>query len=73
MACEAARNGLGVAMAYEALCRGDIASGRLVMPFPTLVPANRAYYFLRYPQHEGFEPLEKFRSWLLAECRSPNA
>jgi len=68
MACEAARNGLGVAIAYEVLCRSDIESGRLVTPFPTAVPANRAYYFLRYPQYEGFEPLRKFRAWLLSEC-----
>jgi len=68
MACAAARNGLGVAIAHDVLAKDDLESGSLVMPFSVIVPANRAYYFLRLPEHSNFQALEKFRTWLLSEC-----
>jgi len=72
MACAAAISGLGVAMAHEVLVRSDLAAGSLVKPFNIAVSANRAYYFVRMPDHSSFRALEVFRSWLLAECREVN-
>jgi LysR family transcriptional regulator, glycine cleavage system transcriptional activator len=68
LACAAARNGLGVALAHDILVKQDLDSGNLVKAIDITVPANKAYYFVRSPQHPDFEALEKFRSWLLAEC-----
>jgi LysR family glycine cleavage system transcriptional activator len=66
---EAARAGLGAALAPAHLVAGDLASGRLVSPHPAFLPASQAH-LLVYPQeHRTRAPFRAFRTWLLAEAR----
>jgi LysR family glycine cleavage system transcriptional activator len=69
---EAAARGQGVALARSALAEGDLASGRLVRPFPLSLPARNHYYFvcpkaaLRRPE------VRALRDFLLGEAlRTP--
>jgi LysR family glycine cleavage system transcriptional activator len=49
------------------LFRDEIASGRLIQPFPLLAPADRAYYLV-YPESRRNVPkIRKFRDWILEE------
>lgn len=61
----AAMAGRGVTMLTPALFRDEIASGRLIQPFPLLAPAGRAYYLV-YPESRRNAPKVKlFRDWIL--------
>lgn len=61
----AAMAGRGVAMLTPVLFRDEIASGRLIQPFPLLAPADRAYYLV-YPESRRNVPkIRKFRDWML--------
>ena len=52
-------------MLTPALFREEIASGRLIQPFPLLAPAGRAYYLV-YPESRRNAPKVKmFRDWML--------
>lgn len=46
VALEAAADGLGVALAIRELAAAELASGRLVAPFPVILPSRFAYYFV---------------------------
>jgi len=68
---DAAARGQGVALARSALAEGDLASGRLVRPFPASVPARNQYYFvcpkaaLRRPE------VRALRDFLVREAAGP--
>ena len=67
LSVEAAREGLGVALAMKPLVRSEIEAGRLVMPFNITTPASYAYYLVTA---EGTAPggaVDTFRDWLLQE------
>ncbi|HYF19920.1 MAG TPA: LysR substrate-binding domain-containing protein [Ramlibacter sp.] len=71
LAYEAAVDGLGVAMAQEALVAQDLRLGRLVAPFALRVPTQRTY-FLTYPAARRDEPLiRSFRDWVLGTRDAP--
>ena len=64
---QAAVDGLGVALAQEALVRDDLASGRLVKPFEIDMPGEYGYYVVS-PEATADRPKVKaFREWLLNE------
>jgi LysR family glycine cleavage system transcriptional activator len=64
LAIEAAAGGLGVAMGPSALIGEDVASGRLVTPFPDLVLPARSYcaYFRNSARNDG--RIRAFCDWL---------
>jgi LysR family transcriptional regulator, glycine cleavage system transcriptional activator len=70
---QAAIDGLGVALAQEALVRDDLASGRLVKPFDIDMPSDYANYVVT-PEAAAERPKVKaFREWLLAEITASEA
>lgn len=67
LALEAAEAGLGVAIADRHLVAGEIADGRLVIPFDIRLPGRGAYY-LAYPEEHAEKPkIVAFREWILRE------
>jgi LysR family glycine cleavage system transcriptional activator len=69
MLVAAAVEGQGVALARRSLTADDLASGRLVMPFPRSRPlASRRAYFLVAPRESLRKPYVKaFWTWVLEE------
>ncbi|HRE15298.1 MAG TPA: transcriptional regulator GcvA [Usitatibacteraceae bacterium] len=65
---EAARDGVGVALALRPLVDSDIEEGRLVVPFERAVPTHFGY-FLVTPQALTDHPaVEAFRLWILGQA-----
>ncbi|KKC41398.1 LysR family transcriptional regulator [Devosia epidermidihirudinis] len=61
----AAMAGRGVAMLTPAFFRDEIASGRLIQPFPLLASAGWGYYLV-YPESRRNAPkVKRFRDWML--------
>ena len=64
----AAMAGQGFALLTPLLWKGDVAAGRLVMPFADRVSARSWAYWLVYPAERRTIPkVKRFREWLLAE------
>jgi LysR family glycine cleavage system transcriptional activator len=65
MALQAATDGLGVALGRRRIVEADLAAGRLVAPFGTVVVSPDAGYYLVTPQG-AVEPrkVALFRTWL---------
>ncbi len=68
LAMEGAANGLGFAMAADVLCRGDIATGRLIAPFSTRLEGVRSVYFACRKQDVSKRLIRRFRAWLMSEA-----
>ncbi|MGE0502253.1 MAG: LysR substrate-binding domain-containing protein [Rhizobiaceae bacterium] len=68
MSFAAANAGVGVAVANRAYVADDIASGRLVAPFPVQHPNRMGWHFVCPRVHLGAPKIEVFRSWLLGEA-----
>jgi len=66
MAIEAARLGKGIACVPDVLVAGDLASGRLVAPFPQPVASTGAYCILYRKHQKDLPQVRAFRSWLAA-------
>lgn len=64
----AAMAGQGLALLTPFLWSGDIAAGRLVMPFPDRV-SNRgwAYWLVAPPERRKVPKIKRFREWLVGE------
>ena len=60
-ACE---RGLGVALGRGGLCADELASGRLVRPFPHSRPADYAYYVVTPEGHAEAPRVRAFLAWL---------
>ncbi len=72
MLVAAAIEGQGVALARRSLAQGDIATGRLVLPFPRLRPMalDRAYY-IAAPRENLVRPhVTAFRNWLRTQGKA---
>jgi LysR family glycine cleavage system transcriptional activator len=70
---QAAIDGLGVALAEEALVRDDLATGRLIRPFAVDMPGEYAFYVVS-PEAAAERPkVAAFRNWLMAEARAEPA
>jgi len=69
-AIQAAIDGSGVLLGRLAIAAGDIAAGRLVRPFATVLPSRHAYHFVtdRGRLREG--PIRAFRDWISDEVRA---
>jgi LysR family transcriptional regulator, glycine cleavage system transcriptional activator len=69
MTVQAAIDGLGVAMGRTTYVEGDIAKGRLVVPFKMALPADAGFYLVS-PQARAESPkLSAFRQWLLTSVQ----
>lgn len=68
MVIQAALDGLGVALAHEALVADDLAAGSLVAPFDLRLPATRAYYLVSSPKATKRPDVMAFRAWLRHEA-----
>jgi LysR family transcriptional regulator, glycine cleavage system transcriptional activator len=63
----AALGGHGVGLLTPLFWRSELASGRLVQPFPLVVTTGPALWLV-YPEHKrGRAKIRAFRSWLLEE------
>jgi LysR family glycine cleavage system transcriptional activator len=52
------------------LWKGDIAAGRLCVPFPERISARGWAYWLVFPRERRMVPkVKRFREWLLIEMR----
>jgi len=69
MVCQAALDGLGIAIADLAFVKDDLAAGRLIVPFD--FPLYRSIgYYLVYPRAKlRSAELTRFRLWLVAKAR----
>ena len=60
--------GQGFALLTPLLWKGDVAAGRLAVPFPDRVSARGWAYWLVYPSERKLAPkIKRFREWLLPE------
>ena len=69
----AAMAGQGFALLTPLLWSGDLAAGRLVMPFPDRL-SNRgwAYWLVAPPERRKLPKVKRFREWLIAEMARVN-
>ena len=63
----AAAEGLGVALAFDVLVAGDLASGRLVSPFDLKLPPSIIYSVVTPEAWSNRAKIAAFRNWLLLE------
>lgn len=64
----AAMGGQGFALLTPMLWKGDVAAGRLTMPFANRISARGWAYWLVYPKERRMVPkVKRFREWMLAE------
>jgi LysR family glycine cleavage system transcriptional activator len=69
MTVQAAIDGYGVAIGRTTYVEGDIAKGRLVVPFEITLPADAGFYLVS-PEASADKPkLAAFRQWLLASVQ----
>ena len=68
MALQAAIDGLGVALGRSAFVEGDIAAGRLVVPFEMKLPAEAGYYVVAPEETADTPKIALFRDWLIASA-----
>lgn len=69
MAVQAAIDGLGVAMGRTSYVEGDIAKGRLVVPFKMTLPADAGFYLVAPQATAETAKLKLFREWLLGSIK----
>jgi LysR family glycine cleavage system transcriptional activator len=70
---QAAVAGQGVALGRSVLVRDELAAGRLVRPFPRVLPrwpSPRAYWVASPASRARRPEVAAFRAWLLAEARA---
>ena len=65
---QAAMGGQGVALARYSLAADDLAAGRLVRPFPTVIHDRFAYYLVAPPAYFSRPAVAAFRDWIMEEA-----
>ncbi len=70
LALQAAIDGQGVALTLEPLAAGDVAAGRLVVPFDLRLPIEQAYHAIYLAETADEPDIAAFRRWLQAEARA---
>jgi LysR family glycine cleavage system transcriptional activator len=69
MEANAVRAGSGIALMTPMFWRMELATGRLVQPFPEILITDRSH-FLVYPEARRTQPkIAAFREWLLQQVR----
>ncbi len=68
LAIDAAREGLGVALAIRGLIGPDLAAGRVVVPVPGIRRSTRSFVLMMEAARLGEPALRRFRDWLLEEA-----
>ena len=68
LAIDAAREGLGVALAIRGLIGPDLAAGRVVVPVPGVRRSTRSFVLMMEARRLGEPALRRFRDWLLEEA-----
>ena len=69
MEANAVRAGSGIALMTPMFWRMELATGRLVQPFPEILVTDRSH-FLVYPEARRTQPkIAAFREWLLRQVR----
>jgi len=71
LALDAAADGLGVTLGLRALAEGDLAAGRLVVPFGPELALRSAYYVVSEASAAARGDVAAFREWLLSEAAKP--
>jgi LysR family glycine cleavage system transcriptional activator len=66
MTLQAAIDGLGVAVGRSTYVEGDLAKGRLVVPFDIRLPADAGFYLVSPEASADTPKIKAFREWLLA-------
>jgi LysR family glycine cleavage system transcriptional activator len=70
----AAMAGQGFALLTPLLWKGDVAQGRLVVPFPQRISTRNWAYWLVYPsERRGVAKVKRFREWLIAAMANAEA
>ena len=67
-ALEAAAEGAGVLLTFDALAHDDLRAGRLVMPFDLALPSGRCYAFVCPKNRRDSANVQAFRAWLREEA-----
>lgn len=67
MTLQAAIDGLGVAIGRTTYVEGDLAKGRLVVPFDISLPADAGFYLVSPEASSDSRKLKAFREWLLSQ------
>ena len=66
----AAMAGQGFSLLTPLLWKGDVAAGRLCVPFPDRISVRGWSYWLAYPRERRMVPkVKRFREWLLVEMQ----
>jgi LysR family glycine cleavage system transcriptional activator len=68
LAIDAAREGLGVALAIRGLIGPDLAAGSVVVPVPGTRRSSRSFVLMVETGRLGEPALSRFRDWLLEEA-----
>ena len=67
MTLQAAIDGLGVAIGRTTYVEGDLAKGRLVVPFNISLPADAGFYLVSPEASSDSRKLKAFREWLRSQ------
>jgi LysR family transcriptional regulator, glycine cleavage system transcriptional activator len=70
LAQEAAIEGRGIAMTIGPFAIDEIKNGRLVQPFPLLVPHRHQWYFACNAEHQMKPKIKKFEEWLIKQVNA---
>ena len=66
LAMQAAIDGAGVVLGRLVLAEGDLAAGRLVRPFKTVLPLDVSYFLVRSEDAAARPEMLRFRDWLFS-------
>lgn len=70
----AAMAGLGFSLLTPLLWKGDVAAGRLSVPFPDRISSRQWAYWLVYPSERKLAPkIKRFKEWLIVEMEQSKA
>jgi LysR family transcriptional regulator, glycine cleavage system transcriptional activator len=69
LAMQAAIDGAGVVLGRVVLAEGDVAAGRLVRPFKTILPLDVSYFLVRSNAVAPRQEAVAFREWLFGSIK----
>jgi DNA-binding transcriptional LysR family regulator len=70
LALQAAIDGAGVVLGRIVLAEADLAAGRLVRPFKTVLPLDVSYFLVRSKVAAPRQELRCFRDWLFGSLQN---